>query len=397
MCEQPEGLLNFCRIYNLYEIILPSWLSSLTYLMSAITLAFAVINMLIISTALYTWFERRTLARFQSRIGPNRWGPFGLLQPIADVVKAITKEDTVPESADKIVFNLAPILLLITTLLVIVVIPLGPDSFMGSLNIGVIFIIGVTSINTIAIFMGGWASRNKYAMFGAMRSVAMLITYEIPMGIAIVGILLLSNSLALSDIVMSQTIPFFIVQPIGFFVFFAASIAEISRTPFDQIEAESELGSGFHTEYSGIKFAIITLAEFMAPIISAIIITTLYLGGFKGPNILPAEFWFAIKVFILIFFMLWIRATWPRLRIDQIMNFAWKPLFGLGLFNLFATAIEIIVFQDNATGFISTSDYWIISGINWMFAIVLFFAITQIMGSKNKEKIKHSYEANIVR
>ena len=179
--------------------------------------------------------------------------------------------------------------------------------------------------------------------------------------------------------------------------FFAASIAEISRTPFDQIEAESELGSGFHTEYSGIKFAIITLAEFMAPIISAIIITTLYLGGFKGPNILPAEFWFAIKVFILIFFMLWIRATWPRLRIDQIMNFAWKPLFGLGLFNLFATAIEIIVFQDNATGFISTSDYWIISGINWMFAIVLFFAITQIMGNRNKEKIKHSYEANIVR
>ena len=196
MCEQPEGLLNFFRIYNLYEIILPSWLSSLTYLMSAITLAFAVINMLIISTALYTWFERRTLARFQSRIGPNRWGPFGLLQPIADVIKAITKEDTVRESADKIVFNLAPILLLITTLLVIVVIPLGPDSFMGSLNIGVIFIIGVTSINTIAIFMGGWASRNKYAMFGAMRSVAMLITYEIPMGIAIVGILLLSNNIS---------------------------------------------------------------------------------------------------------------------------------------------------------------------------------------------------------
>ena len=396
MCEQAEGLVNFCRIYKIYEFILPSWLSSFTYFFSAITLALTVINILIISTALYTWFERRTLARFQSRLGPNRWGPFGILQPIADVIKAITKEDTVPESADKVVFNMAPILLIITTLLVIIVIPLGPNSFMGSLNIGIIFIIGITSMNTISIFMGGWASRNKYAMFGAMRSVAMLITYEIPMGIAIVGILLLSNSLALSDIVLSQTIPFFIIQPIGFFVFFAASIAEISRTPFDQIEAESELGSGFHTEYSGIKFAIITLAEFMAPIISAIVITTLYLGGFKGPSILPAEFWFSIKVFGVIFFMLWIRATWPRLRIDQIMNFAWKPLFGLGLFNLFSIAIEVFVFQDKVTGFISTSHYWIMAGINWVFAILLFFGITQIIGNKNKEKIKHSYTTNMI-
>jgi len=397
MCEQTQGILNFCRVHSIYEYILPDWLSSITYLITAITFGLIVINMIIMATALYTWFERRTLARFQSRLGPNRWGPFGLLQPIADVIKAITKEDTVPESADKIVFNLAPVLLLTTTLLVIIVIPLGPNSFMGSLNVGVIFIIGITSINTIAIFMGGWASRNKYAMFGAMRSVAMLITYEIPMGISIVGILLLSHSMALSEIVMSQKIPFFIVQPLGFFVFFAASMAEISRTPFDQIEAESELGAGFHTEYSGIKFAIITLAEFMAPIVSGIIITTLYLGGFKGPSFLPAEFWFLVKVFIVIFGMLWIRATWPRLRIDQIMGFAWKILFGLGLFNLFSIAIEIIILQDSITGIISTVDYWLMAGINWGFAIVLFFVITQMTGNKNKEYIKRSYEVNTIK
>ena len=216
------------------------------------------------------------------------------MQPFADVIKLILKEDTVPDEADKPVFTLAPIALLAPTLLIVAVIPLSDDSFLGSLNIGVLFIVGVTSVNSIAIFMAGWGSRNKYAILGSMRGAAMLISYEIPMALGITGVLLVSGSLALTEIVKTQSLWFIFVMPIGFFVFMAAATAEMSRTPFDQIEAESELGSGYNTEYSGIKFAILFLAEFMAPIITAAIVTTLFLGGTSGFDPIPGQIWFVI-------------------------------------------------------------------------------------------------------
>ena len=258
------GLLSFHGIYGLFALFLPGWLA---YAAACGVLAFIVINALVLSTALYTWFERRTIGRFQARMGPNRWGPFGLLQPFADVIKLIVKEDTTPASADRLVFAIAPVILFAPTVLVIAVIPFGENTFLGRLNIGVLFIVGVTSLNTVAVLAAGWASRNKYAMLGAMRGVAMLCSYEVPMALAITGVVLIANSMSLYDVVQAQNVPFLLVQPLGFLVFLAAASAEMSRTPFDQIEAESELGAGYHTEYSGMKFAIFQLAEFMAPIV----------------------------------------------------------------------------------------------------------------------------------
>jgi len=373
------GILDFCSIYGFFDSRLPDWLA---YALAGFTLAFIVVNAIVMVTAMYTWFERRALGRFQARLGPNRWGPFGLLQPIADFVKLVTKEDMVPEDADRAVFNVAPVVLLAPTLVVVALIPFGDASFLGQLNIGVLFIIGITSVSAIAIFMGGWASRNKYAMLGAMRGVAMLISYEVPMALAITGVLLVSGSLALSDIVNEQSVPFLLVQPLGFIVFMAASMAEISRTPFDQIEADSELVAGYHTEYSGIKFAVLQLAEFMAPIVTALIVTTLFLGGTRGFDPIPGQVWFVLKVFMVVFAMLWVRATWPRLRVDQIMGIAWKGLFFLALMNMFVIAIEVQVLMDSDTGRLSTESLWLMAAINLVITVVSIIGIANVMGHR---------------
>ena len=201
-----EGLVSFGSIYDFVEGFVPDGLEWLAFTVGAVILAFIVINAMIMSTAVYTWFERRVLGRFQNRLGPNRWGPYGLLQPIADLLKLITKEDTTPEEADRWVMLLAPIALLVPTLVVVAVVPFGDNTFLGRLNIGILFVLGVTSVNTIAIFMAGWGSANKYAMLGAMRGVAMLVSYEVPMALGVVGVLILSGSLALFDIVQSQSI-----------------------------------------------------------------------------------------------------------------------------------------------------------------------------------------------
>ena len=378
-----DGILGFCSVYVFFDGFLLGWLA---YALTGLSLAFIVINVVVMATALNTWFERRAIARFQSRLGPNRWGPFGLLQPLADIIKLITKEDTVPESADRPVFHVAPIVFLVPTLLVVAVIPLGENSFLGKLNIGVLFIVGVMSVNTIAVFMGGWASRNKYAMLGAMRGVASLISYEVPMALAITGVVLVAGSLALSDIVKEQNLPFLLVQPLGFFVFLAAASAEMSRTPFDQIEAESELGSGYHTEYSGIKFAVFQLGEFMAPVVTALIITTLFLSGTRGYAPIPGQVWFLIKVIAVVFAMLWARATWPRLRVDQIMGFAWKALFLLALVNMFLVAVEVQLLQDPDTGKLSTSAMWLMAAVNWVIAVASVAGLGFALGHRRPQQ-----------
>ena len=259
------------------------------------------------------------------------------------------------------------------------------NSFLGSLNIGILFIVGVTSVNSIAIFMAGWGSRNKYAVLGSMRGAAMLVSYEIPMALGITSVLLLSGSLAMTEIMMSQDIWFIVVMPMGFFVFMAAATAEMSRTPFDQIEAESELGAGYNTEFSGIKFAILFLAEFMAPIITAAVVTTLFLGGTKGFDPVPGQAWFVLKMFVVIFVLLWFRATWPRLRVDQIMGFAWKPLFGLGIFNIFLIALEstILSYNDND---ISSTDMLLMGAINWIITIAILLILVNVFGNKKLER-----------
>tara|TARA_B100000029_G_scaffold392264_1_gene389250 strand:- start:1040 stop:2251 length:1212 start_codon:yes stop_codon:yes gene_type:complete len=386
----PTLLIDFYTFYDFFfktfdSIGLGKSAAWMSYLTAGILISFTVINVMILSTALYTWFERRVLGRFHVRRGPNRHGPFGLLQPIADVLKLIMKEDTLPDKADKPVMTLAPIALLAPTLLIMTVIPLSENSFLGSLNIGILFIVGVTSVNSIAIFMAGWGSRNKYAVLGSMRGAAMLVSYEIPMALGITSVLLLSGSLAMTEIMMSQDIWFIVVMPMGFFVFMAAATAEMSRTPFDQIEAESELGAGYNTEFSGIKFAILFLAEFMAPIITAAVVTTLFLGGTKGFDPVPGQAWFVLKMFVVIFVLLWFRATWPRLRVDQIMGFAWKPLFGLGIFNIFLIALEstILSYNDND---ISSTDMLLMGAINWVVTIVILLILMNVFGNKKLER-----------
>ncbi len=382
---QYAGILDFKSIYDLVAGLAPEGMSWAAFTVAAAILALIVINALVMSTALYTWFERRVLGRFQNRLGPNRWGPFGLLQPFADILKLITKEDTTPEEADRWVMTLAPIALLVPTLIVAAVIPFGPDSFLGRLNIGILFVLGVTSVNTIAIFMAGWGSANKYAMLGAMRGVAMLVSYEVPMALAVVGVVIMSGSLALFDIVEAQTVPYILVQPLGFLIFVAAASAEMSRTPFDQIEAESELGSGYNTEYSGIKFALLFLAEFMAPLINAMIITTLFLGGTRGFDPIPGQAWFVLKTFAVVFALLWVRATWPRLRVDQIMGFAWKGLFALSLVNIFAVAIAVAILQDE-TGAIAAGPLWIMVAVNWAIAAIGIVLTAKALGQRKLER-----------
>ena len=376
------GILSFHGIYSIFALFLPGWLA---YAAACGVLAFIVINVMVLSTALYVWFERRTIGRFQSRLGPNRWGPFGLLQPFADVIKLIVKEDTTPATADKIVFAISPVVLFAPTVLTIAVIPFGENTFLGKLNVGVLFLIGVTSVNTVAVLAAGFASRNKYAMLGSMRGVAMLCSYEVPMALALVGVVLIANSLSLYEIVRAQTVPFLLVQPLGFLVFMAAASAEMSRTPFDQIEAESELGSGYHTEYSGMKFAIFQLAEFMAPIVVSIIAVVLFFGGTRGFDPIPGQLWFIIKVVIVLFGFLWIRATWPRLRIDQIMAFAWKGLFALAILNIFVIAIEVMLFQ-NGEGQISARGMWTMAAVNWGIAVVAIIIMVNVLGGRKLER-----------
>jgi NADH-quinone oxidoreductase subunit H len=388
---------DFPGIYGFFDGLMPESLDWLAFLVAGFILAFVIINALVVSTAVYTWFERRALGKFQSRLGPNRWGPFGLLQPIADVVKFMTKEDTVPDGADRQVFTLAPIVFVATGFLVFALIPLGSNDWLSRLNIGLVFIIAVTSVNTLAIFMAGWASRNKYAMFGAMRGVAMLISYEVPMALAIAGVALASQSLSIYTVVTNQEVPFILVMPLGFFVFIAAASAEMSRTPFDLIESESELGSGYHTEYSGMKFALFQLAEFMAPIIVSCIVATLFLSGWRGWGPIPGQIWFVLKALLVLWVLLWFRATWPRLRVDQIMEFAWKGLFPLSLLNLFAVAIEIQLLRDPVTGVLTDGDMWVMAAINWAITGLVFFAVSRMFARRQLQRpaVKPSPLANM--
>lgn len=292
-----------------------------------------------------TLLERKLIGRMQNRYGPNRVGPWGLLQPIADGIKMFTKEDIVPANADKIVHLLAPVVIVVPALMVFLVVPFGERMTAVNLNIGLIYFIAVSSIATLPIFMGSWASRNKYSLLAGMRTAAQMISYEIPMTLAVVPAIMMSQSLSTNTIVLSQTgdydLHWFIFTPwgiVGFIIFFLCATAECNRPPFDLPEAESELVAGFHTEYSGMKFALFYMAEYMNAFTLCAIAATLFLGGWQGP-FLPSWLWFTGKTFFLICVMIWFRATFPRFRVDQLMGFAWKFLLPLALINILLTAL----------------------------------------------------------
>lgn len=297
----------------------------------------------------FTYMERKVIARIQDRVGPNRAGPLGVLQGFADAVKMLTKEDITPQSADRIVYNLAPALAVIATILIYAVLPVAPGVIGADLNIGVLYIVAIGGIGTMAVLMAGWSSDNKYALLSAFRVVAQLISYEIPMIIALIIVVLAAGSMQMGEIIAAQDVPFLVTLPLAFFIFFVATVAEIGRSPFDLLEAESEIIAGFHVEYSGMKFAFFFIGEYMHLFVAAGIGTTLFLGGWRGPGASEASIlgvllgfvYFTVKTVILIFLMMWIRGTLPRFRIDHLLDFGWKFLVPVGLLGLMAVALVL--------------------------------------------------------
>jgi len=310
----------------------------------------------------FIYTERRAMARMQARLGPNRTGPFGVLQPVADAIKVLLKEDIIPNKADKLVYWLAPAVAFTPALMIFAVIPFQNGALLADLNIGILYVAAVSSVTAVGIFMAGWSSSNKYSLLGAMRDVAVVVSYEVPLVLSIASVVLIAGSLSLNQIVVSQTIPFILLQPLGFIIFFLAGSAEINRSPFDLLEADSEIVAGFHTEYSGMKFAMFYLVEYAEALALSCIITTLFLGGWRGP-FLPPWLWFVIKVMAVFFLMVWVRTTLPRVRIDQLMALAWKVLFPLALLNLLFTAIQVLA--------IPMAMSWLMIVINFALAVIL--------------------------
>jgi NADH-quinone oxidoreductase subunit H len=306
--------------------------------------------------AYLTLYERRLLARIQSRIGPNRAGPQGLLQPVADGIKLIFKEELIPANADKLLFILAPVITVIPSMIVLAVIPWGEpmtlfgrqvDLLVSDVNVAVVYVIAVTSISVYGITLAGWSSNNKYALLGGLRATAQMISYELALGLSMMGPVVIAGSLSMMDIVHTQqtNIWFVILQPVAFIIYFFASIAEINRAPFDMPEAEQELVAGYHAEYSGMKFALFFMAEYIKMIAISVIGATMFLGGFDGPFVEQFPWlgpvYLLAKVVVWLGILIWVRATWPRLRYDRLMSLGWKILFPLALLNVVVTAVVV--------------------------------------------------------
>ena len=355
-------------IRNLLSGFLPGWAVELIMMI----VAASVLTLLGVITMMYlTWLERKVVGRIQDRLGPNRVGRFGLMQPMADMVKMFIKEDITPRAAHRWVYNLAPIVVVPPALLVLAVIPWGRGLSGRDLNIGWLYIAAVGSTTVLGIFMAGWGSRNKYALLGAMRAAAQIVSYEIPQVLSVVGVLLLTGSLSLQKIVEAQNVWFIVLQPVAFIIFILASIAEINRSPFDIPEAESEIIAGYHTEYSGLKFGMFFLAEYISTFAIAAIGVALFLGGWRGP-ILPGWLWFALKTGLLVFVIMWVRGTLPRLRVDQLMNFAWKFLVPLALANLLLAGLIAAILNPATTPIV-----WTVLG--FLIGNLLLVAVTAVV------------------
>lgn len=320
-----------------------------------ILFALAVMAGAVGGAAILTWFERRLLGLWQDRYGPNRLGPFGVLQVVADMLKLLTKHDWVPPFADRVVFIFAPTAIVVAMLLGFAVVPFGPGLHIIDVNIGLLFFLGMTSLAVYSVLLGGLASNNKYALLGGLRSAAQMVSYEVFMGLSLMGVVMLTGSFSLQDIVLAQKDLWFCVpQFLGLFVFLIAGIAESHRLPFDLPEAEHELTAGFHTEYGGMKFAMFMLGEYLGLILISCMIVTLFFGGWLGPW-LPPIVWFGLKTFIVICFFVLLRAAIPRPRYDQLMSLGWKVMLPLTLINLVVTGAVALWLQGSHAAGVTAS------------------------------------------
>ncbi len=327
-----------------------TWIAG--FLILIVKLAIVLLVVLVIAAYL-VWVERKFLARIQIRYGPNRAGTFGLLQPLADIIKLIAKEDTVPDGADKAFFLIAPAIVAATAFLMFSVVPFGKEITLWGhrvplvvtdLNIGLLFVFAMSSLGVYGVALGGWASNSKYGLLGGIRGAAQMISYELSLGLSLIPVVMMAHSFSMVDIVQSQQrYPFIIFQPLAFIIFVISSMAESKRTPFDLPEAESELVAGYHTEYSGMRFGLFFLGEYVNMIVFGGILAVLFLGGWRGP-FLPPFVWLIIKIILIALFMIWVRGTLPRLRYDQLMVLGWKVLIPLALVNILITGAVGIAF-----------------------------------------------------
>jgi NADH-quinone oxidoreductase subunit H len=381
--------------------MLSDWTLWLEWFIKALVVTLALLT----GFAYLTWYERRALARIQARIGPNRAGPFGLLQPIADAVKLIFKEELTPGKADRILFFWAPVITLVPSIIIAAVIPWGTSFtlwtgrevtlYVADINVGVLYLMSIASIAVYGIVLAGWSSNNKYAMLGGLRSSAQMISYELALGLSFATAIVLANSMRMLDIVDAQkNMWFVIVQPVGAIIFWIATLAEVNRAPFDMPEAEQELTAGYHSEYSGMKFALFFMAEYQKMIVVSAILATIYFGGFREFGFLKDTFfsvdyswtlgswqitnWFLgpiylfLKVVVLLFGMIWVRATWPRIRYDRLMSFGWKIMVPLALAITFITATGILLAQE----FNNQMYFWaipIVSILAGLFTVVMVY------------------------
>jgi len=317
-----------------------------------------LVVVLLTGFAYLSYIERKLVARFQVRYGPNRAGPFGALQPIADALKMVFKEEIIPLHVDRLVYVLAPALTVIPALVIWAVIPVSGGSitifgqtitpYVADVNVGLLYILAIASLGTYGIVLAGWSSNNKYSLLGGLRTGSQMLSYELPMGIALASVVLIAGSLSLVDIVNSQSVIWFVVlQPIGFIIYFISGLAEAGRSPFDLPETENELVSGFATEYGGIKFALFFMGEYIHMITISALATTFFLGGWYGPFVgqipILGLAYFLVKVAFVIFLIIWVRASLPRVRYDQLMRFCWKLLLPLSLLNLAVTAVVVLL------------------------------------------------------
>ncbi len=350
---------------------MPNWL---------IEVIIDVVGILIISTFLLIivlyliWLLRKVIARIQDRIGPNRvGGRYGLLQTVADAIKLITKEDLVPAGADKLAFNLAPIITVMAALIMWAVIPFAPGLIGADINVGVFFVLAVSSVSVIALLLAGWGSNNKYALLGAFRSVAQLVSYEVPMIMALIIPILLASSMSTQTIVESQSVWYIIVVPLSALIFIISAMAELGQTPFDLLEAESEIVAGYHVEYSGMKFALFFLGEFITAFFMSALFTTMYLGGWRGPGAvefpLLGLFYFMLKTLLVYTFLIWVRGTLPRVRIDQLLYFNWKFLVPLVLTLILVVAVVAKIIP-------ADTNVWIQAGI--LLAVNILVGVTAL-------------------
>jgi len=324
------------------------WLTGYAILMFKIAV---ILTGVLLLAAYLVLLERKLLGRFQARIGPNRTGIFGLLQPVSDGIKLLTKEDVIPQGAHRWIFLFAPAVVAATALLTFAVVPMGPDLHLGGrkipmvvtdMNVGLLYVFAMASLSVYGVVLGGWASDSKYAMLGSIRGAAQMISYELALGLSIVPVVMLAGSLSLVDIVEAQAgRPFILVQPLAFVIFFLSAMAESKRIPFDLPEAEAELGSGYHTEYSGMRFGMFFLGEYVQMQVLGALTAVFFLGGWRGP-FLPAPLWLLVKIVLVVTAMIWIRATLPRFRYDQLMDLGWKFLIPAALINIVITGFVMV-------------------------------------------------------